>query len=72
MILANRFFLSRLGRRVFFMFVACALLPLAIISLLSISQVTTQLHKQSLAELKQNCESHALFIHEHLMMFENI
>ena len=71
MILANRFFFSRLGRRIFFMFVACALLPLAIISLLSINQVTTQLQKQSLTELKQNCEAQAMIIHESLLVLEN-
>ncbi len=71
MILTNRFFLSRLGRRIFFMFVACALLPLAIISLFSIRQVTAQLREQSLIELKLRCESQALIIHEHLLILEN-
>ncbi len=71
MILANRFFFSRLGRRIFFMFIICALLPLASISLLSMHQVKSQLQKQTLVELKQNCQIQVLIIFENLLMLEN-
>ncbi len=70
MIFVNRFFSSRLGRRIFFMFFISALLPLTGISLFSFKQVVTQLRKQCLTELKQSCEIQAMILHGQLLALE--
>ena len=41
------FFSSKLGQRIFLMFVACALLPIAGLFILSYAQVNKQLYDQS-------------------------
>ncbi|MBW2408369.1 MAG: hypothetical protein JRF72_01130 [Deltaproteobacteria bacterium] len=63
-------FRSRLGQRIFLMFVACALLPIAGLFILSFIQVNKQLYHQSHIRLKQSAKAHGLSIYERLLFLE--
>ena len=47
------FLRSKVGRRIFLLFISCALLPITVLALLSFRHVTTQLNKQSQERLEQ-------------------
>jgi putative nucleotidyltransferase with HDIG domain len=64
------FFRSKLGQRIFLMFVACALLPIAGLFILSFTQVNKQLYQQSHKRLKQSAKAHGLSIYERLLFLE--
>ncbi|UCF92818.1 MAG: HD domain-containing protein [Desulfobacterales bacterium] len=64
------FLRSKLGHRIFLMFVACALLPIAGLFLLSFNQVTNHLKGQSHKRLKQAVRAHGLFLYERLLFLE--
>ena len=64
------FFRSKLGKRIFLMFVACALLPIAGLFILSFTQVNKQLYEQSHKRLKQSAKAHGLSIYERLLFLE--
>jgi putative nucleotidyltransferase with HDIG domain len=64
------FFRSKLGQRIFLMFVACALLPIAGLFILSFTQVNKQLYEQSHKRLKQSAKAHGLSIYERLLFLE--
>jgi putative nucleotidyltransferase with HDIG domain len=49
----TEFLRSKVGRRIFVLFVLCALLPIAALAIVSFIQVTKQLREQSLARLQQ-------------------
>jgi hypothetical protein len=63
-------FRSKLAQRIFLMFVACALLPIAGLFILSFTQVTKQLYYQSHKRLKQSAKSHGLTLFERLLFLE--
>ena len=63
-------FRSKLGQRIFLMFVACALLPIAGLFILSYAQVNKQLYEQSHKRLKQSTKAHGLSIYERLLFLE--
>jgi PAS domain S-box-containing protein len=63
-------FQSRMGRRIFFMFAVCSLVPILLLSALSYYHVRQQLREQSLSRLQQMTKSTAMSILERLAFFE--
>lgn len=61
---------SKVARRIFFLFVLCALLPLSVLAVLSFTHVTKQLHRQTLRRLHQECKASGLTIIERLFFLE--
>jgi len=68
--LDHTFFFSKLGRRIFWLFVLCALIPIAILSLISVTSVTTQLTEQSHRLLREASREEGMNIFEHLIFVE--
>ncbi len=64
------FLRSRVARRMFVLFVCCALLPIIILAVLSYSQVTLQLHEQTQKRLKQAAKDVGHAIAERLFFLE--
>lgn len=71
MILNRKIINSRLGRRIFIMFILCALVPLVTLTLLSFSHVTKQLNDQSFRRLMQSTKTYGMSLLERLMFLEN-
>ncbi len=61
---------SKLARRIFSMFITCAMLPIAGLFLLSYSQVTAQLSSQNHKRLKQAVKLYSLSVYERLLFLE--
>ena len=61
---------SKVGRRIFLLFVLCALLPIAALAIISFSQVTRQLQAQSRARLQQASEAIGMSTLERLTLLE--
>ncbi len=64
------FLRSRVARRVFLLFVLCALLPMSLLAVLSFSHVTKQLERQALRRLHHECKAAGLTIIERLFFLE--
>lgn len=64
-------FNSRLARRIFATFIACAMIPVIILAALSLYQVSGQLKAQAYQRLHRAAKSHGLSIYEHLMFCED-
>ena len=64
------FLRSKVARRIFTLFVVCALLPIAALAILSFSQVTGQLYQQSRGRLRQATKAFGLSIYERLLFLE--
>src|SRR3990172_4126864 len=64
------FLLSRVARRIFFLFVLCALVPISALAILSFRQVTAQLHQQSQTRLRQATKAEGAAIYERLLFLE--
>ncbi len=64
------FLRSKVARRIFVLFVLCALLPIAALAIISFSQVTKQLKEQSLARLQQASKALGMATLERLMLLE--
>ena len=64
-------FNSRLARRIFATFIACAMIPVIILAALSLYQVSGQLKAQAHQRLRRAAKSHGLSIYEHLMFCED-
>ncbi|MBI2357736.1 MAG: HAMP domain-containing protein [Deltaproteobacteria bacterium] len=62
---------SKVARRMFTLFVACALIPIAILAIISFTQVTDHLSEQSRRRLRQASKAAALTIYERLMFLES-
>jgi putative nucleotidyltransferase with HDIG domain len=58
------FLRSKVAQRIFFLFVACALIPITILAVISQITVTKQLRKQSQERLRQTSGSMAQFIYQ--------
>ena len=67
----TNFFKSKLSRRIFTTFLACALLPIICFAILSYFQVTNHLKKQTAENLSDSIKSFALNIDDHLKFLEN-
>ncbi len=68
--LDTRTFRSKVARRTFTLFIACALIPVSALALLSFDQVTTQLNEQSQRRLHQASKAAALAIYQRLLGLE--
>ncbi len=64
------FLRSKVAQRIFILFVLCAILPIAALTILSFSQVTQQLYGQSRSRLRQSTKSVGLAIYERLLTLE--
>jgi putative nucleotidyltransferase with HDIG domain len=68
--LDTAFLRSKVGRRIFALFVLCALLPIAALAIISFRQVTRQLQEQSRARLRQAGEALGMSTFERLTLLE--
>lgn len=57
-------FKSKVAKRVFFLFLVSAMLPITVFSLLSFSQVATQLKDQSMGRIQSTSKSYGLILFE--------
>lgn len=64
------FLRSKVARRIFLLFILCALLPVAALAVISFSQVTGQLKEQSQKRLRQASKAVALSFFERLLLLE--
>jgi signal transduction histidine kinase len=65
------FLSSKVARRIFFLFVICALIPLSALAYFSLSQVTKELYLQAESRLHQSCKTSGMSILEHLSFLED-
>lgn len=63
-------FRSKVSLRIFLLFVVCALLPITVLTLLSLFQVNTQLEKQSQKQLHQDALALGITFYDRLMLVE--
>jgi signal transduction histidine kinase/CheY-like chemotaxis protein len=68
--LGRRTFTSKVARRAFALFVGCALLPVSILAIISLRQVTSELRAQSERRLRQASKSVGLNLHQRLMALD--
>lgn len=66
-----RLFRSRLARRFFGVFIACAILPIIALAGVSYYRVTRQLEDQAVERLRQSAKSHGLSIYERLLLVDH-
>jgi signal transduction histidine kinase len=64
-------FRSRVARRIFGLFILCALLPLGVMAYVALSQVTRQLEQQAEAYLQQANKATGLLLFERLLILES-
>lgn len=69
--LNSKFLRSRVARRIFVLFVACALVPMSVFVALSFTQVSHQLRAQNQRQLQQTAKSLGLAIYERLTMLDS-
>jgi hypothetical protein len=62
---------SRVARRIFFLFVVCALLPVCVLSLLSIRNVSSRLEQDGQERLRQVSKNAGMSILENLALLQN-
>ena len=63
-------FKSKVAKRIFLLFLVCAMLPIAILSYVSFTQVSSQLREQSLVRLQSLAKTHGLSILERFVFLE--
>jgi len=66
----KNFLRSKVARRIAFLFVLCALLPIITLAILSFNQVTKHLREQSLTRLRQTTKTMSTSIYERLLFLE--
>jgi signal transduction histidine kinase len=64
------FLTSKVARRIFLLFLLCALLPLVILAFLTSNAVDSQLSEQAIKRLNQNCKVKGLEIYNNLRALE--
>ncbi len=69
--LGRQFLATRLGRRIFFLFILCALIPLGALAFLAYDGVTRQLRTQAIQRLHEETKGAGLFLHERLLFLES-
>jgi HD-GYP domain-containing protein (c-di-GMP phosphodiesterase class II)/HAMP domain-containing protein len=62
---------NKVGRRIFLVFVVCAILPLGMMALVSYFEVTSQLSRQADERLHQACRSAGMTLMERLALLES-
>ncbi len=70
MTLPTTFLSSKVARRVFFLFVSCALLPITLLAVVSFYQVSEQLRIESEKQLAQASKAQGMAIYERLAMLD--
>jgi putative nucleotidyltransferase with HDIG domain len=65
------FLKSKVARRIFTLFIFCALVPIAALAVISFSQVTGQLYEQSWRRLRESTKAMGMSIFERLTFLEN-
>lgn len=65
------FLRSKVARRIFTLFLLCASLPITVLTIVSLGQVTEQLHDQSQRRLRQTSKAAAMAIYERLLILES-
>jgi HAMP domain-containing protein len=60
------FLRSKVGRRFFFLFISCALIPITVLAVLSYNRVTEELEQQSKTRLFQGAKSAGVLVFERL------
>ena len=71
MTLKTTFLRSRVARRIFVLFVACALVPMAVLTTLSFVEVSRQLRTQNERQLQQVAKALGLGIYERLTILDS-
>ena len=66
----STFLRSKVGRRIFLLFISCALIPIAVLAVLSFTHVTKQLSQQSQRRLHQAAKAVGMTIFERLQFLE--
>lgn len=66
----TKIFRSKIARRIFILFVSCALFPILCLSIISFVRVTKQLNEQSYKLLKQSITGHASSIFERVKFLD--
>lgn len=66
----KKIFQSKIARRIFLMFVSCALLPVVCFSIVAYGNVTKQLHEESYKRLQRSVKGYGLSIYEKLLFLE--
>ena len=64
------FFRSKVARRIFLLFVFCALIPLSVLAYFSNSQITTSLYSQAIKDLHQASKTTGMTMFERLQFLE--
>jgi len=64
------FLRSKVARRIFLLFISCALLPITVLAVLSFRHVTKQLNKQSQERLEQAAKAMSMHLFERLLFLE--
>jgi hypothetical protein len=64
------FLSSRVARRVFFLFILCALLPVGALSLVSFSDVTGQLTQQAERRVRQESKAMGMAVYQRLLLWK--
>lgn len=62
---------SRVARRIFFLFILCAVLPVGVLSVISFSDVTDQLTQQSERRVRQESKVVGMAIYQRLLFLES-
>ena len=64
------FLRSKVARRIFLLFISCALLPITVLAVLSFRHVTSQLNKQAQERLEQAAKAMSMNLFERLLFLE--
>lgn len=68
--LQTTFLHSKLARRIFWLFVLCGLIPITVLAIVSLRNVTAQLQEQSRGQLHRAAREEAITIYERLSFLE--
>lgn len=69
--LGKNIFQTKVARRIFTLFIICAIVPIASLALVSFNQVKTQLENQSQERLHQECKSLAVSIYWQMVLLSS-
>ena len=59
---------SRLARRIFWLFVVCALLPISVLALISLFSVSKEMKQESYRRLSQASHDEGMIVFERLLL----
>jgi len=65
------FLKSKIAFRIFFLFIACTILPIAVLSYISFQTISNELNKRARKELHQMCKTRALDIYNNILILES-